>query len=795
MTEEEWQKEIEGLTPEQKKELAHGILLLSIKPLYEKYTKNSTEGWEEYWFILWGLISCTSNLSRRFILEYARANDYATNQNSIQDLVFALALALSRSNNLYYDNYIFNYSYKSTLSGIEEEKIQLLFQKIREEKSIYSVDFQIPEVFYPLDRFVTGKLGKKEEEIIARRWVEVLESKSITTITPFLRLLRESIEGATQAQKRVRVLLLGNGGAGKSSLLEGFLNPEGKLQAYDATPRIEIRSDTVEGIETDFWDFGGQVIMHSTHNFFLNRQAIFVIVCNARADEQPDEWLSKLRRRIGSGVKSKVLIVYTFVENSEEKERFVFRRNTLQRRFGDVFEMDFYALSNKDRKDNHFERFRNALKETIKKEGAVHTITALHTKYRDAKSALIGRDALVQTAQELSKKSNTGEWTVETLIELLYGLGYIFPIESLTSRPLTEQRTFVWQKHWLTYGVYRLINSDMTRLKQGILTKNDFKSILWEGKTVYIDKKGRIRYRKQKNAEAIRYDDTGIDTLFEIVQNYGWAIRSHEHYEELIFPHAVSIDEPEALNGGNYPLDSASEYILYIDNMPDDLFFRFVALAQNHVRKRELLWRSGVMLFDVLDDAIYALVTVEEGRFRIQVKGDESYYLLQTIFYYLNRLLVHSSSDRMLSAKLFKRITEKGKSLLLDMAMMEDAEQAKQAIENMIRKEHKMATIHIGQLNVQGDAAIGNHNVIDKKTIGEITVHLKHIEKALREKGEIELADQAKALSKEATEDRSFLEKVGRFYEKVVDKFKDASAIDKGVDALNDALNALAGML
>ena len=32
MTKEEWQKEIEGLTPEQKKELAYGILLL-LNPL------------------------------------------------------------------------------------------------------------------------------------------------------------------------------------------------------------------------------------------------------------------------------------------------------------------------------------------------------------------------------------------------------------------------------------------------------------------------------------------------------------------------------------------------------------------------------------------------------------------------------------------------------------------------------------------------------------------------------------------------------------------------------------------
>jgi len=56
LTKKEWQIEIESLTPAQKKELAYGILLLSIEPLYEKHSKQKKFSYEleKFWFAWWG---------------------------------------------------------------------------------------------------------------------------------------------------------------------------------------------------------------------------------------------------------------------------------------------------------------------------------------------------------------------------------------------------------------------------------------------------------------------------------------------------------------------------------------------------------------------------------------------------------------------------------------------------------------------------------------------------------------------------------------------------------------------
>ena len=86
----------------------------------------------------------------------------------------------------------------------------------------------------------------------------------------------------------------------------------------------------------------------------------------------------------------------------------------------------------------------------------------------------------------------------KTFIALLYELGYIFPLHPVSEKQIDSQSHFVWQKHWLTYGVYQLINSDITKKENGAITKNAFKEILFNGKKRYITEKGEIHTTKGK---------------------------------------------------------------------------------------------------------------------------------------------------------------------------------------------------------------------------------------------------------------------------------------------------------
>ena len=51
--------------------------------------------------------------------------------------------------------------------------------------------------------------------------------------------------------------------------------------------------------------------MHSTHTFFLSFGATYIVVCNYRNDEEPDEWLKLIvSQKKYSNEKINVLLVY-----------------------------------------------------------------------------------------------------------------------------------------------------------------------------------------------------------------------------------------------------------------------------------------------------------------------------------------------------------------------------------------------------------------------------------------------------------------------------------------------------
>ena len=74
----------------------------------------------------------------------------------------------------------------------------------------------------------------------------------------------KSLEEGELPLNEVKVLLVGDGGAGKTSLVKQLFG-EDFDKNESQTHGINIRDWKVEDINVHFWDFGGQEIMHATH--------------------------------------------------------------------------------------------------------------------------------------------------------------------------------------------------------------------------------------------------------------------------------------------------------------------------------------------------------------------------------------------------------------------------------------------------------------------------------------------------------------------------------------------------
>ena len=89
-----------------------------------------------------------------------------------------------------------------------------------------------------------------------------------------------------------KVLILGEGGAGKTSLLRRLYQPDRELPQEDETTRgIDIhRQDFIgnhgQPFRLNVWDFGGQQIYHATHQFFLTKNSLYILVDDTRKDDK-----------------------------------------------------------------------------------------------------------------------------------------------------------------------------------------------------------------------------------------------------------------------------------------------------------------------------------------------------------------------------------------------------------------------------------------------------------------------------------------------------------------------------
>ena len=111
----------------------------------------------------------------------------------------------------------------------------------------------------------------------------------------------ETPQQAVPVLQDYRVVFLGDSEAGKSLILSRLNNPEMDPKDFhgDTTIGINIipKVEDIKGrrIRVNYWDFGGQEILHSMHRIFLAKNTLYVIVLNTRNDNQDAQAIFWLR--------------------------------------------------------------------------------------------------------------------------------------------------------------------------------------------------------------------------------------------------------------------------------------------------------------------------------------------------------------------------------------------------------------------------------------------------------------------------------------------------------------------
>ena len=106
------------------------------------------------------------------------------------------------------------------------------------------------------------------------------------------------VRGGRRPLNEAKLILVGRGAVGQTSivqqLVEGRFDPNEKKTEGIQITEWPLRLHGHEDVRLHIWDFGGQEIMHATHQFFLTQRSLYLLVLNGREggeDADADYWL------------------------------------------------------------------------------------------------------------------------------------------------------------------------------------------------------------------------------------------------------------------------------------------------------------------------------------------------------------------------------------------------------------------------------------------------------------------------------------------------------------------------
>ncbi len=387
----------------------------------------------------------------------------------------------------------------------------------------------------------------------------------------------KSLEGEKEPLNEVKVLLVGEGGSGKTSLRKRIFGEEVDGNEPQ-TQGINIRKLSVKNgereIKANFWDFGGQEIMHATHQFFLSKRSLYILVLDGRKDEKPEYWL----KLIGTfGGDSQVLVV---INKVDENPGFDLNRKFLLEKYPSI--RGFYRLSCKS--EEGIGEFSKNLEEELTKVRHLEVMWA--KSWFNVKSRLeemcpnCNPDVEDGDACEhcnfiqyndyklmCDEEGIKGESEQNTLVGFLHDLGVILHFKDI---PLLN--THVLDPEWVTNAVYRMVNSKEVASSGGVLKLDMFAEIL-----------------KENNGEKFYYPPDQYGFILSLMKKFELSYELDS--STVLLPALLEIQQPDF----EFDDGSALKFIIDYDFLPPSVMPRFI-VKMNMDIKGDLRWRTGVVL-------------------------------------------------------------------------------------------------------------------------------------------------------------------------------------------------------
>lgn len=420
-----------------------------------------------------------------------------------------------------------------------------------------------------------------------------------------------------------KMIILGESGAGKTTFFRKIKDNKATLPKDKETTLginskpwyFEISSEDIDkaidkplknkkavkvikerGFRINRWDFGGQEIYHSTHQFFLSHRSFYVLLADTREQKTDfNYWLNIAEQRSGE---SPLVVIL----NEKHGHTWAINEYGFKQRF--PFYKETYNLNLAEKTDfTKLKLLRDKVKDYVLSLPHIgDTLPANWVQIRLHLSSLNEKYIPLYKFREICKEHHISKIDdILTMSQYFHDIGVFIHFQD---NVVLKNRIFL-DANWTTKTIYDLLNDHQIKDNLGRFSKNYVHSI-WNDEDCLLI----------------------IDELLELLNEFGLAYPVNKN--NFIIPQRLSQVTPYE----RWKYENKSQLLLsytFDKFMPKGLMSRLIVALHQYIYDQNLVWSRGM---NIKREEAYAEVIEQYGgqnRFDIRIAGKDRRDLLITI--------------------------------------------------------------------------------------------------------------------------------------------------------------------
>ncbi|HKS08284.1 MAG TPA: COR domain-containing protein [Pyrinomonadaceae bacterium] len=398
-------------------------------------------------------------------------------------------------------------------------------------------------------------------------------------------------EGSFQIRE-AKLLIVGQGAVGKTCLMNRIIHDEVN-PSVATTEGIHIdqwpfRSDDGEPFCVNFWDFGGQEIYHSTHQFFLTKRSLYMFVWDARKEDNLlgfDYWLNVVKLLSDH---SPLLVV---LNKTDERVKTI-DEDSLREKFPNI--LSFHRVSAFSGSGIP-ELKADIMKNIVSLEHVGDVLPKAWMQIRKHLEAMKVHSISYSSYLRICAIFGLDEEKANYLSQYFHDLGVFLHFQE---NPILKQVVFL-EPEWATNAVYKIVDTKDVQLAFGSFTYDQLEKF-WEA------------YPRERRVH-----------LLELMKKFEICFQIPET-DKYVVPELLSAKRPTF----QWDDKDSLHFVYKYEFMPVGVITRFI--VRTHDMNRGIYWKNGVVL---KRDNTAALVVSEplSRRIKIQIAGEDKRSLLAVI--------------------------------------------------------------------------------------------------------------------------------------------------------------------